>query len=309
MILLRGSHKHVSINKPCVATIGNFDGFHLGHQQVCKYVLEQAHKQQASSVLISFVPTAKEFFEGEQAPPRIYPLRKKLELARDFGFDYFVCLNFNHCLAKLPAVDFVKQILHDSLKIKSLVVGDDFKFGHKRGGNIHLLRETGNALGFEVHSQSAIGHQRQRVSSTLIREKLAQGDFEQAAILMGRPFTISGRVFHGDKKGRTIGFPTANIILRLNKPPINGVFAVAAKTNKGAWQGVANIGIRPTVNGKRLQLETHLFNCQQNLYGQRLEIEFISKLREEIKFSSLDELKQQIVIDVELAKELFSQRM
>lgn len=308
MILLRGSQPLNYLGSPSVATIGNFDGFHLGHQEVCKYVIQQSKQRQLNSVLISFEPTPKEFFAGEHAPARIYPMRKKFELAREFGFDYFVCLSFKHTLSSLPAVDFVKQILHDSLQVQALVVGDDFKFGHKRSGDINLLRDMGKTLGFEVNDQSTIAHKHDRISSTLIRNKLEASEFKHAAILMGRPFTISGRVFHGDKKGRTIGFPTANILLRRRKSPITGVFAVSVTSDDKQWTGVANIGTRPTVNGNRQQLETHLFNCQQELYGKRLEVEFLSKLRDEIKFPSFDALQQQIKIDVDQAKEFFSQR-
>ena len=306
MILLRGSHAIRSITQPTVATIGNFDGFHLGHQQICSFVIAQSQKYGLKSVLISFEPTPKEFFASNQAPARIYPLRKKFELAREFGFDYFVCLSFRQKLASLPAVDFVRQILHDSLNVKALVVGDDFKFGHKRSGDINLLREMGDQLNFSVSDQNTILEGSNRISSTLIREHLAQGQFASAASLMGRPFTISGRVFHGDKKGRTIGFPTANILLKQRKPPISGVFVVRAKNKQKQWNAVANVGSRPTVNGKRKQLEVHLFDCQQELYAQRLEIEFLSKLRDEVKFSSFDELKKQIMLDVEQAKEFLA---
>lgn len=235
-------------------------------------------------------------------------MRKKLELACEFGFEYFVCLNFKYSLSTLPAVDFVKQILHDSLQIKALVVGDDFRFGHRRSGDINLLHKMGETLGFQVSDQSTIVDNHHRISSTLIRHKLKEGDFQHAAILMGRPFTISGRVFHGDKKGRTIGFPTANILIKQHKSPVQGVFAVTAKTARETWLGVANIGTRPTVNGSRLQLEAHLFDCQSDLYGERLEVEFHSKLRDEIKFPSFEQLKRQITIDVNNAKKYFTNK-
>lgn len=308
MILLRGSDKLANLASPSVATIGNFDGFHLGHQEICQFVIKKAKLQQLNSILISFEPTPKEFFSKQNAPTRIYPLRKKVETAQQLGFDYFVCLNFNRTLAELPAVDFVKLILHDALKIKALVVGDDFKFGHKREGHIDLLREMGATLGFEVTDKLTIVHQHDRVSSTLIRQALSDSNFELAATLMGRPFTICGRVFHGDKKGRTIGFPTANIALRRYNTPISGVFAVTASNTNNTWQGVANIGSRPTVNGQRKQLEVHLFNCGDNLYSQRLTVEFIYKLRDEVKFTNFEQLKQQISIDVGNAEKYFSQR-
>jgi len=308
MILLRGSNQLARINSPTIATIGNFDGFHLGHQEIASFVLNKSAQQKAKSVLISFEPTPKEFFAGVSAPARIYPIRKKIELACEFGFDYFASLNFNNTLANMSAVDFVHKILHDSLQVNSLVVGDDFKFGHQRSGDIDLLRNMGITLGFEVEDQSTILHEHNRVSSTLIREKLASGEFEHAATLLGRPFSMSGRVFHGDKKGRTIGFPTANILIRRKVSPIKGVFTVSASHHHSKWQGVANIGTRPTVNGQRQQLEVHLFNCQQDLYGKRLDVEFHTKLRDEIKFPSFEALKHQISIDVTKAQQYFSQR-
>ncbi len=308
MILLRGSKKLTRIKQPTVATIGNFDGFHLGHQEIFNFVITKSAQQKAKSVLICFEPTPKEFFCGSKGPARIYPIRKKIELARDFGYDYFACLHFNQLLATMPAVDFVQEILHDSLNIKTLVVGDDFKFGHHGNGNIDLLCNMGEKLGFHVHVIKPVLHGHERVSSTLIREKLSQGKFDEVATLLSRPFRMSGRVFHGDKRGRTIGFPTANILIGRLVSPIKGVFTVSASVNNNQWQGVANVGSRPTVNGQRQQLEIHLFDCQQNLYGKRLEVEFHTKLRDEIKFPSLEALKHQISIDVTKAQQYFSQR-
>jgi len=308
MILLRGSKELARINQPTVATIGNFDGFHLGHQEIINFVIKRSEQHKFSPVLISFEPSPKEFFCGSKGPARIYPLRKKIELARTFGFDYFACLHFNQMLAAMPAMDFVEKILHDSLNVKALIIGDDFKFGHHGSGNIDLLRSMGKTLGFEVEAQSTILHEHERVSSTLIREKLSQGEFGEVATLLGRPFRMSGRIFHGDKKGRTIGFPTANILINRKISPITGVFTVSASDKNNKWHGVANVGNRPTVNGQRQQLEVHLFNCQQDLYGKKLDVEFHTKLRDEIKFPSFEALKQQITNDVSKAQQYFSQR-
>ena len=308
MRILRGSNKLSKLIHPTIATIGNFDGFHLGHQEVIRFVIDQSKHEGLESVLISFEPTPKEFFTGVDAPARIYPIRTKFELAHQFGFDYFTCLRFNQLLASMPAVDFVEKILHDSLQIKALVVGDDFQFGYQRDGDINLLREMGASLGFEVKDQSTILYKHTRISSSLIREKLANGLFDDATTLLGRPFSISGRVFHGDKKGRTIGFPTANILLHRQISPIQGVFTVTACNKSNTWQGVANVGKRPTVNGQRLQLEVHLFDCDETLYGQRLDVEFHTKIRQEIKFASFEDLKQQITLDVAQAQQYFSER-
>ena len=306
MQLIRGHQYLPCLAQGAVATIGNFDGLHQGHQYIIQHVIAQAQQHQQASVVISFEPTPKEYFMGPQAPARIYNLREKLELVSKLAPDYFIMLRFKQTLASLDAETFVRQILHQPLNIKRLYVGDDFKFGYQRQGDIHLLQRMGVECDFKVTGANTISHGSERVSSTLIREKLAAGLFDQAAQLLTRPFTISGKVFHGDKKGRTIGFPTANILLKRRTLPISGVFAVTATCAQKHWQGVANIGHRPTVNGTRDQCEVHLFDCDEDLYGQRLTVCPHSKIRPEIKFSDLNTLQQQINIDVQDAKHYFS---
>ncbi|RCL47124.1 MAG: bifunctional riboflavin kinase/FAD synthetase [Candidatus Thioglobus sp.] len=306
MQLIRGHQYLPSLRQGAVATIGNFDGLHRGHQHIIQHVTALARQQQRASIVISFEPTPKEYFMGLQAPARIYNLRAKLELLSALQPDYFVMLRFNHTLATLQAETFVHQILHQPLNIKQLLVGDDFKFGYQRQGDIHLLQQMGLECGFEVSDINTIAQHGERVSSTLIREKLAAGLFTQAAELLTRPFTISGKVFHGDKKGRTMGFPTANILLKRRTLPISGVFAVTVTCAENHWQGIANIGHRPTVSGTRDQCEVHLFACDDDLYGQRLTVCPHMKIREEIKFSSLESLRQQIHIDIDNAKHYFS---
>ena len=308
MKLTRGSNRLASLNQPTIVTVGNFDGIHVGHQEIIHYVIDQGKQYNLRSVILSFEPTPKEFFAGKNAPPRIYSLRDKYEIAKSLQIDHFVCLRFCKSLAKMPAKDFVNEILFEALNTRILVVGDDFRFGHNRLGDIELLKTMGESLGFSVEDKDTILRANTRVSSSLIREKLATGDFEEARSLLGRWFEVSGRVFHGDKKGRTIGFPTANIILNRRITPLRGVFVVTATHENNAWKAVANIGHRPTVNGKRDQLEVHLLDSAENLYGQRLRIRFLARLRDEQKFSSLDELKHQISLDVQQAKEYFSKR-
>ena len=305
MILLRGSQHFRKLQRATIATVGNFDGVHKGHQTIINYLVEQAKLHQLESVVICFEPTPKEVFAGENAPPRISTLRDKFEQIRLLGVDYLVCLQFNQALSAMPAQDFVKHLLYGDLNISQLIVGDDFRFGYKRQGDIGLLRQLGNQLGFTITDQSTIQHENMRISSSLIREQLDQGDFTHAERLLGRPFAISGKVFHGDKKGRTIGFPTANILLKRRVSPLLGVFTVTATTSNKRWHGVANVGHRPTVNGQRRQLEVHLFDCQENLYGQHLTVCFHSKLRDEKKFPSFEELKKQITLDAEQAKNYF----
>ena len=305
MILLRGSEHFHKLQRPAIATVGNFDGVHKGHKIIIKYLVDQAKLHQLNSVLICFEPTPKEYFAGDNAPPRISPLRDKFEQIRLLGVDYFVCLQFNQALSAMPAEDFVKNLLYQDLNIRQLIVGDDFRFGHQRKGDIGLLRQLGDQLGFKITDQSTIHHENMRISSSLVREKLAEGDFKTVEQLLGRPFTIGGKVFHGDKKGRTIGFQTANILLKRRVSPLSGVFTVSARTREKQWYGVANVGHRPTVNGQRKQLEVHLFDCKENLYGQHLVVCFHSKLREEKKFPSFEELKKQILLDAEQAKTYF----
>ncbi|MEM8844259.1 MAG: bifunctional riboflavin kinase/FAD synthetase [Pseudomonadota bacterium] len=305
MILLRGSRHFPKLKNFTIATVGNFDGVHKGHQEIISFMVERAKQQSLKSVLITFEPTPKEFFAHESAPARISPLRQKFELIREMGVDYFACMHFNQPLSKIPAQDFVQKFLYEDLKISQLIVGDDFRFGHKRMGDISLLQSMGEQLGFEVTDQNTIHHEDSRISSSLVREKLFNGHFDEAAALLNRPFTISSKVFHGDKKGRTIGFPTANLLLKRRVSPVLGVFAVSAETDGKVWKGVANVGHRPTVNGQRKQLEVHLFDCEENLYGKRLTVYFHIKLRDEKKFSSFDELKEQISLDVNQAHHYF----
>ena len=308
MKLLRGSHSLVPLDLPSIVTVGNFDGIHLGHQEIIRYVTRQGKLHNLQSVMLSFEPTPKEYFAKDNAPPRIYSLRDKVEIAKSLQVDHFVCLRFNESLASLSATDFVKSILYDALKTRKLVVGDDFRFGYNRLGDIELLREMGDSLGFSVENKETILHANVRVSSSLVREQLAAGNFEKVNSLLGRWFEVSGRVFHGDKKGRTIGFPTANLLLNRRVTPIHGVFVVTATNGHDTWHGVANVGHRPTVKGQRDQLEVHLLNRAEDLYGQRLRVRFLAKLRDEQKFSSLDDLKHQISLDVQQAKEYFSKR-
>ena len=308
MNLIRGSTRIRRILNPTIATVGNFDGLHLGHQKIIRYVTDRATTENLESVLVSFEPTPKEYFMGENAPSRIYSLRDRFVITKSLGIQHFVCLRFNADLAKLHAGDFVKNILVDALNIKSLIVGDDFRFGNDRQGDIALLQNMGPDLGFAVEDKSTISHEDTRVSSSLIRSQLAAGEFDKARKLLGRSYAISGRVFHGDKKGRTIGFPTANLLLNRKVPPVRGVFVVSVKNSERTWQGVANVGHRPTINGVRDQLEVHLFDCNDNLYGQRLTVTFLARLRDEQKFSSFDELKHQISLDTQQAKQFFLER-
>ena len=294
----------------CVATIGNFDGVHLGHQAVLQQLATKAKALQLPTVVIIFEPQPQEFFtkadkadKADKVPPRLTRLREKLMAMRHYGVDKVLCLHFNNKLAALSAQAFIQEILIDGLGIKHLVIGDDFSFGQKRQGNFTMLKEAGKQNGFTVESQNTFILGKERVSSTRVRQALMQGELSTARELLGRPYSMYGRVRHGQKKGRTIGFPTANIFIHRQVSPLNGVFAVTLHgVTEKPLAGVANLGTRPTIDGMRFLLEVHLFNFDKTIYGHYVEVEFIRKIRNEQKFSSFDALKAQIKKDVESAK-------
>ena len=289
-----------------VATIGNFDGVHRGHQTVLKKLLSQSQALGLPSMVIAFEPSAKEFFLGSQAPARLTSFREKFNLLQDFGIDRFVCLSFNRTLANMPPETFVRDILVSGLNIKHLTVGDDFRFGKDRKGDYSMLVHMGNELGFSIENTEGFVVNEERVSSSSIRDHLANGRLDLAEQLLGRMYSMSGRVVHGDHRGQGIGFPTANIPIKRRFSPISGVFATKVRIEQDTEAlGVTNVGYRPTVAGTRTQIEVHLFNFSQMLYGKHLTVFFSKKIREEQKFSSLEELKNQIRVDAETAREHF----
>lgn len=289
-----------------VATIGNFDGVHRGHQTVLKKLLSQSQALGLPSMVIAFEPSAKEFFLGSQAPARLTNFREKFSLLQDFGIDRFVCLSFNRTLADMPPETFIRDVLVSGLNIKHLTVGDDFRFGKDRKGDYPMLTRMGDELGFSVENTEGFVVNEERVSSSSIRDHLANGRLDLAEQLLGRMYSMSGRVIHGDHRGQGIGFPTANIPIKRRFSPISGVFATKVRIEHDAEAlGVTNVGYRPTVAGTRTQIEVHLFNFSRMLYGKHLTVSFSKKIREEQKFNSLEELKNQIRVDAETAKEHF----
>lgn len=303
--------RHLSHGGLCdqgsVLTIGNFDGVHRGHQAVLNNVVRQGRDRHLPVLVMVFEPQPMEFFLDQKAPPRLSTIRDKIELLGELSIDGLVVLPFNHDLASHSAQDFVQRILCDGLRVNHLVVGDDFRFGHARQGDFHYLQTVAPELGFTVEDSQPFLVGGARVSSTKIRECLAQGDLDQVTELLGRPYQLSGRVIHGDKRGRGIGFPTANIRVKNRKSPIRGVFAVTMCDARGVLhQGVANVGTRPTVDDRtNVLLEVHLFDFNQDLYGQRVEISFLSKIRDERKFTDFEALKTQILLDSQQAKTYF----
>jgi len=306
MELIRGIHNLRPRHRGCAATIGNFDGVHLGHQAVLGQLSERAVALRLPATVITFEPQPREFFTPERVPPRLTRLREKVEALRRFGVERVLCLRFGDYLAGLPPQEFIRIILAEGLAVKYLVVGDDFRFGRDRAGNFALLQRAGAAQGFPVVNMHTFNVDGARVSSTRVREALESGDLAGAERLLGRPYRMSGRVAHGDKRGRTIGFPTANIFLHRSATPVQGVFAVELFGIEGEpVRGVANVGNRPTVDGTRSLLEVHLFDFQRDIYGCHVQVEFLHKLRPERRFESFEMLKHQIEADAARARAWF----
>ncbi|MDF7761806.1 bifunctional riboflavin kinase/FAD synthetase [Kosakonia cowanii] len=306
MKLIRGIHNLSHAPHGCVLTIGNFDGVHRGHQALLQGLGAEGRARGLPVVVMIFEPQPLELFAGEKSPARLTRLREKLRLLAECGVDYVLCLRFDRHFAALTAQTFVSDLLVDRLGVKFLAVGDDFRFGAGRQGDFLLLQKAGEKYGFDVTSTQTFCEGGVRVSSTAIRQALANDDLALAGNLLGRPFTISGRVVHGDALGRTIGFPTANVPLRRQVSPVKGVYAVeVAGLGDRLLPGVANIGTRPTVAGIRQQLEVHLLDVAMDLYGRHIDVVLRKKIRNEQRFASLDELKAQIARDEVAAREFF----
>ncbi len=307
MRVIRGLHNLHAEHRGCVATIGNFDGIHLGHQAVFAALKNKGRELGLPTTVITFEPHPQEFFAPACAPARLTRLREKLKVLREAGIERVMLLEFGSGLAAMPAADFVRQVLVEGLGVHYLFVGDDFRFGQGRTGDIDFLRQCGSQQGFAVESMATFAVGDERVSSTRVREALMRGDLETAQLCLGRPYSICGRVVHGDGRGRQIGFPTANIGLHRKASPLHGVFAVRVHGLGGQpLSAVANLGNRPTVGGeRRYLLEVHLFDFDRSLYGTHLEVEFCKRLREERRFDSFEQLRQQIERDAREARSFF----
>lgn len=303
MQLVRGLHNLRPQHRGCVATIGNFDGVHRGHQAILKRLRERAVELGLPSCVVIFEPQPREFFAPETAPARLARLRDKVDLLAAEGVDLVLCLTFNQRLSKLRATEFVDTVLIDGLGVKHLEVGDDFRFGCDRIGDFDFLQKVGAEKGFTVEAAQTVEIDGVRVSSTKVRNALAAADFALAEDLLGRPFEISGRVLHGQKLARQLGTPTANVQLKRRRAPLTGVYLVSAEIDGKVWPGVANIGVRPTVAGDgRPHLEIHLLDFAGDIYGRRLTVVFHQKLRDEQRFASLEALKTAIDADVAAAR-------
>ena len=286
----------------CVATVGNFDGVHLGHQTILDQVKTKASALGVPSVVMVFEPQPREFFQGDDAPPRLTGFRQKFEAILSHGVDCVLCLKFDETFRGYSGMGFIEDILIRGLRVRHLVVGDDFRFGCDRAGDFQLLHDEGRKAGFSVENTRTVMIDGERVSSTRVRNALCENQLDLAGRLLGRPYRIRGRVVYGRQLGRTINAPTANI--RLNRlAPLRGVYVVDVELPDGSRRdGVANIGLRPTVDGRQPSLEVHLLDFAGTLYGQRIAVTFRHPLRDEIKFDSIDKLKDQIARDFEQAR-------
>ena len=303
MQLVRGLHNLRPQHRGCVATIGNFDGVHRGHQAILARLRERSAELGVPSCVLIFEPQPREFFAPDAAPARLARLRDKVALLAAEGVDRVLCLSFNRRLRELSAAEFVDRVLVEGLGVQHLEVGDDFRFGCDRAGDFAFLAEAGEREGFSVEAATTVELDGIRVSSTRVREALDVGDFALAQHLLGRPFQIAGRVLHGQKLGRQLGAPTANIQLKRKRVPLTGVYLVSIELDGQVWPGAANIGVRPSVKSDGLaHLEVHLLDYAGDLYGRHLGVTFHRKLRDEQRFASLDELKAAIAADIAAAR-------
>lgn len=308
MKLIRGLY---NLRKPLpesAVTIGNFDGVHRGHQLVIAQLKRVAAAAGLPTVVIIFEPQPTEYFAPDRAPRRLARFREKIAYLKAQQIDYLLCLHFNHELAEQSAEDFVQKILLDSLNTRHLVIGDDFHFGKNRQGNFAFLQQHAERFGFTVDETETLMFDGERVSSTRIRQRIEAGDFETAAELLGRPYSLSGRIAHGQKLGRQLGYPTINIKMGDKTLIVKGIFAVRVKgIDNQPLEGVASIGTRPTVAGVDTILEVYILNFDRDVYGYSVEVEFLHKLRDEQKFDSLEELSEHIGRDTQNAIAYFEQ--
>jgi riboflavin kinase / FMN adenylyltransferase len=308
MRLIKGVQALPQFTNGCVATIGNFDGVHLGHRSIIRELAEEGRRRGLAAVVVLFEPQPLEYFRPADAPPRLTRLREKLACMRDLPVDAVLLLRFTPSFAAMQPEVFIQKILVEGLRVKHLLIGDDFRFGRQRSGDYALLRAVSAASGFDVADTQSIQFEGVRVSSTLIRETLMSSNMALATRLLGRPYFLCGRVIEGNKLGRSLGFPTANMRVFRKTAPISGVFAVTMSGIAAQpVSGVANIGVRPTLGGREdIRLETHLFDFDANIYGNRVAVYFHHKIRDEQRFQDISALKKQIEQDVLSARAYFA---
>jgi riboflavin kinase / FMN adenylyltransferase len=307
MELVRGLHNISARHRGCVLTVGNYDGVHLGHQQMVGALKVRAAEFRSAATVLVFEPSSKEFIDPDGAPPRLTRWREKYLALKALGVERLVTLRFDECMRAMTPRSFVDELIVEKLGTRHMVVGDDFRYGSNAGGTIDSLRAAGQAHGFGVEQMAPFVFDGVRVSSTAVRERLECADYAGAARLLGRPYRMMGRVAPGLKLGRELGFPTANVRLMRRKSPVWGILAVwTYGIDSRPLPGVASLGTRPTVNGTEPLLEVHVFDFAGDLYGRAIEVEFVAKLRDEVKFDSLDAMTVQMQVDAARAREVLS---
>nr|WHW29616.1 putative bifunctional riboflavin kinase/FMN adenylyltransferase [uncultured bacterium] len=305
MQFIRGIENLSSAHRPTVVSIGNYDGVHLGHQHVIKTLLDHSRQLHAPSTVITFDPLAKEFFAPDSAV-RLTSVEQRAQQLFALGVDRVLCIEFNTEFAANSPLEFVEEILVNLLGVRYLCVGDDFRFGKDREGDFEFLKVCGARHGFVVEAHDTFMLGGERVSSGRVRQALQAGDFGLAEQLLGRPYSLSGMVSCGQQLGRTLNYPTANIVLDAERFAVSGVYAVRVSgAREKIAEGVANVGTRPTVDGNENRLEVHLFDFDADIYGTELEVQFCRKIRDEHKFGSIESLKQQIIADADAARAYF----
>lgn len=290
-----------------VLTIGSYDGLHLGHQKLLERVVATAKRKGVPAVVMSFEPTPREFFQAQRPPARLMRFREKFEALESSGVDIFYCPRFSKAMREISAIDFIRRILVHGLNMRGLVVGDDFRFARKREGGLEQLQSAGATLGFQVVQVPSVVIDGIRVSSTAIRESLEAGEMARATALLGRAYRMSGKIVEGEKVGRTLGYPTANVDLRRRQSAVMGIFAVRVHGLKdGPRSGVASVGSRPTFDGTKPLLEVFLFDFDDDIYGDYIHVDFIARLRSQMKYELVEELVAQMHIDADNARSILA---
>ena len=307
-LIRRPERKNPLFKNGSVITIGIFDGIHLGHQALINELMEKSEQMNLPSVFFTFEPTPNEYFSKKRHKQRLTSLRDKFNLVSHYELDYFYTPPFDKTMENLSPEDFINKHLVDLFNIKYLIIGDDFKFAKNRSGSSIDLIKSGKSNNFEVKQLTSIINDSSRVSSSLVRDNLMKNDLSEVCEILGRNYSITGRVIYGKSLGKTIGFPTANINLKHLDSALRGVFYVKVKIDgmEKKYPGIANIGFKPTVGGEELCLEIHLLDFNQDIYLKYINVEFLDYLRSEQKFNGLEELKNQLKIDREQAKKYFS---
>ena len=291
----------------CVATIGVFDGVHLGHQRILQRVLDEANRRGLESLVFTFEPTPREYFSSASPPARLTRFREKFTVLSGLGLGWMFCPRFDHQLESLEPEAFIGQLLVGTLRVRHLVVGDDFRFARRRAGTVADLQAAGRRAGFTVEQVGSVTADGVRVSSTAVREALAAGEMDRARHLLGRYYSMTGRVIRGRNLGRQLGMPTANVNLCRPLSPVAGIFAVrVAGLAAGLMAGVASVGTRPTIDGVEPLLEVHVFDFDREIYGRYIEVQFVARLRDEVKFPDLPSLQRQMHLDADAARRVLA---